>query len=569
MRVIALIALSTVLSASNGYSDRQTLDQTKTQMALRLSDPPIIDGIIDIPGEESWIRAGGSIGANNQSYWHVRPDARFEDGIRGGTSGDGAPNPPVSDSDLRFDVWAGFDETNLYIAVRVRDDVLVSDSAEAGSQNGSTWLDDSVEIFIDGDNSNFESRDTTGSNPEVIGSGGQFVITVNNAYREAEAGNPGFGANAAWFAKTEKMLDVEGNELGYEAEFRIALSALGNPKEGDIIGFTVSVNDDDDDGPAERQMIWVGSPHTEATYGNLILGNTRSYDAPKVSTAPTIDGVVNPSEYAGAQEIKVDVFNAIYDIPSGDDTFEPGDHGYSAWIVHDSEAIYVGYDVIDDVVVTDSAEPGSEDGSTWEDDSVEIIFDADHSHDLGRGLGQFEGQFVFTANGAWRDNESNNPQFGQNGDWFAATKTTARGYQVEFKVKKSALFNPEDGAVLGYHLDQNDDDGEGRKGQPGWSGRAHNEFTYGHLRLLAASNGGGGGGTLRISGIATTANGIDLTVSSAEPPARHVLQKTSALGNGTWADVAGATFSAAGAGTVKTSIATPAASPEFYRVVVR
>ncbi|MBE7503296.1 MAG: hypothetical protein HS113_24020 [Verrucomicrobiales bacterium] len=60
---------------------------------------------------------------------------------------------------------------------------------------------------------------------------------------------------------------------------------------------------------------------------------------------------------------------------------------------------------------------------------------------------------------------------------------TFRGYQVEFEVKKSALLNPADGAVLGFHLAANDDDGLGRKAQPGWSGRAHSEFTYGTLTL--------------------------------------------------------------------------------------
>ena len=74
-------------------------------------------------------------------------------------------------------------------------------------------------------------------------------------------------------------------------------------------------------------------------------------------------------------------------------------------------------------------------------------------------------QYVFTANGAWRDNEANNPTFGQDGDWFAGTSKTAGGYQVEFKVKKSALLNPQDGATLGFHIALNDDDGSGGKAQ--------------------------------------------------------------------------------------------------------
>ena len=40
----------------------------------------------------------------------------------------------------------------------------------------------------------------------------------------------------------------------------------------------------------------------------------------------------------------------------------------------------------------------------------------------------------------------------------------------------------------------NDDDGAGRKAQPGWSGRAHSEFTYGTITL-------GGPASLRTYGL--------------------------------------------------------------------
>jgi len=261
--------------------------------------PPVIDGVID-PAE--WGRA---------SSWSVTVDANLADGIRGGANGDGAVNPPTSNDDLSFQVFVGYDTNNLYIAVRVKDDVISTDSADADSANGNTCMDDSVEVFSDGDNSNFATRNT--SDPEVVGTGGQFVITANNAYREMEAGNPGYGDSAPWFAKTTVTA------TGYDAEFRISLQTIGNPKPGDIIGFTVGVNDDDDGGGGERQVMWVGLPHTEATYGNLVIGS-KSYSVPK-TTAPTIDGVINPAEYAGATEIKVNSFTAVYDLGSGDDTF--------------------------------------------------------------------------------------------------------------------------------------------------------------------------------------------------------------------------------------------------------
>ncbi|MBT5708345.1 MAG: hypothetical protein HOI66_18685, partial [Verrucomicrobia bacterium] len=129
-------------------------------------------------------------------------------------------------------------------------------------------------------------------------------------------------------------------------------------------------------------------------------------------------------------------------------------------------------------------EAGSEDGQTWVDDSIEIFFDADESNIQGRDQAtMFEGQFVLTPNGAYRDNEANNPQFGADGDWFAQTSETAKGYQMEFKVNKSALLGIGEGDTVGFNIAMNDDDGEGRKSQLNWAGAPHQEFSYGSLIL--------------------------------------------------------------------------------------
>ena len=453
-------------------------DETKTQLALPLPKPPVIDGVIDLDGGESWIRAGGA-----GESWRAEYDESMTDGIRGGAIGDKG-TPPSDKQDLGIRVFAGYDADNFYIGVRVQDDNFFGDSAEDESRNGNTWHDDAVEIFIDGDNSNFDTRDTSGNNPKVVGTGGQFVITVNNAYREQEAGNPGYGEDEAWYAR------VATYDGGYDAEFRISMETIGNPKPGDIIGFTVGVNDDNDGGPRERQILWVGIPHTEATYGNLLLQG-KTYTAPKMA-APKVDGVIHTAEYADAERTYVNPHNGIYDITVGDDSWDSSDQNFFAWVTHDYEAVYVAVDVTDPNVVTDSAEDGTEDGQTWQDDSVEIFFDTDDSNDIGRGSKGFEGQYVLTANGAWRDKEANNPKFGKSGDWFAATKRTGKGYQVEFKIKKSALSNPDDGASLGFNIAINDDDGENgsRKSQLNWSGLAHSEFTYGRL-ILEEGEGGG------------------------------------------------------------------------------
>jgi hypothetical protein len=347
-------------------------------------------------------------------------------------------------------------------------------------------MDDSVEVFVDGANAN----DAAWAPGQL---GGQFVITANNAYREMEAGNPGYGETAAWFAKTSLF-----GAVGYNAEFRISLALLGNPKPGDIIGFNVAVNDDDDGGDVERQVSWSGLPHKPVTYGNLLLG-PESYTAPKMTNAPTVDGVINAAEYAGATEIKLDPHRVVYSLDEGDDTWTAADQTFSFWVVHTTDAVYVAVNVIDDQIVNDTVAPGT-DGNVWQDDSVEILFDANHDHTVRNPPGEvFSGQWMnFTANGAWRDDTTtaseSSTNFGPARAWFAATSKTTNGYQIEFVIQKSLLLDPQDGATLGFDVALNDDDNASAPDrlQPKtyslWSGHEFQEFTYGHLILASSSS---------------------------------------------------------------------------------
>lgn len=509
------------------------LDPTKTKIAQRVTQAPVIDGLIDNAdwtprSDDNWrIVQDPNIIANIPGF------APF-DVIRGGrVYGTVLDTEAIAgaNNDLNIrDIRVGYDDKYLYVAVAVQDSVATNDSAAEGSKNGETWNDDSVEIFIDGNNSNFPNRSTDGV-ADVIGTGGQFVIARNNAYRDKEAGNPGYGPNALWYAKAAENATAD----GYQVEFRIALSILGNPKPGDNIGFNISVNDDDDGAEVDSNVIWTGTVHSEQSYGNLILGG-KSYTAPKL-VAPTIDGTINGSEYAGAQAIVIDRHTGIYHMGVGDDQWPDGDMHAVAYVIHDDEAVYVAVNVTDDRVVTDTAAAGSEDGNTWEDDSVEIFFDADNSNGPGagkvngRGDKGFEGQYVLSANGAHRDNEANSPTFGATGDWFGASKLTATGYQVEFKVKKSALSNPANGAIMGFNISLNDDDGANRKTQLSWSGLAHQESSYGDL-ILSAS-----GGVVSGKGLGIGVSGGTATVTWSS----GTLQSSTDISNpANWTNVPGA-----------------------------
>lgn len=467
--IVSLVVFGVFIGTAT--ADRSTFDETKTRVAMPLPEPPIIDGVIDLGGNESWMYAAGEQSGGN-SYWELRFDIDEEDFVLGGNvaSGEG----PWDENDFAADIWAGYDDDYLYVAVRVTDDFLYDDSATAGSANEQTWHDDSVEVFVDGDNSNYDQRDTAGDRPEGFESGGQYVVTINNAYRENEAGNPGYGENKAWYGYSSVISDTQ-----YDYEFQISWDILGGkPEPGEIIGFDVAINDDDDGDTLENQYTWSGATHEEHSYGNLVIG-PREYSAPKVASAPTVDGTIDSGEYGDAEEVQVDHFSGNY---NGNDNWELGDHDYSFWAVHDDDAIYIAVQVTDDQVVTDTADAGSEDGQTWIDDSVEVFLDSDASDDLGRtSANEFEGQFVMTPNGAYRDNEANNPTFDEN--WFAAASATDTGYIIEFKMMKDMLFEMKE--IMGFDVAVNDDDGADRKTQLAWNGRPHNESSYGTLILSA------------------------------------------------------------------------------------
>ncbi len=143
---------------------------------------------------------------------------------------------PVSEgSDLTANYRAMWDAQNLYFLVNVKDESLKNDSDEF-------WLDDSVEVFIDADNS---KSDSYGNNDY------QYF------FEWAEA-NPGMGE-----FKHDRTAGVEFAiervETGYQVEIKLPWSTLGvEPSAGKKIGLDVHVNDDDDGGDRDTKLTWRG-----------------------------------------------------------------------------------------------------------------------------------------------------------------------------------------------------------------------------------------------------------------------------------------------------------------------
>jgi len=168
-----------------------------------------------------------------------------------------------------------------------------------------------------------------------------------------------------------------------------------------------------------------------------------------------------------------------------DDDMPLTDLDYKAYVVHDNDALYIAVDVTDDEVRTTHSDVEQlPDMPTWEDDSVEIFFDLDNSKNFGgatpQGADVFEGQYTQTYKGFYFDGSpSKDAKKGVH--WFGTGSLTPTGYQVEFKIPKTSLGNPTNGASVGFHIAVNDDDSVDDYGHVGWTGQAHAEYTYGTL----------------------------------------------------------------------------------------
>ena len=133
-----------------------------------------------------------------------------------------------------------WDSDALYVLVEVKDDSLTSDSGGANNK----WNDDSVEVYVDGDNSKASS---------IGDDDHQYTFWWGNLVWEAPSaihhGDP-------------SLVDVDyavvTTEDGYLLEAKIPwMSIMGQlPIPGQEIGFDVWINDDDDGGDRDSQISW-------------------------------------------------------------------------------------------------------------------------------------------------------------------------------------------------------------------------------------------------------------------------------------------------------------------------
>ncbi|MFD0672403.1 sugar-binding protein [Cohnella sp. GCM10027633] len=181
----------------------------------------------------------------------------------------GTPNNDVAFGTL----W---DEDYLYVAVKVTDGSIVKDSDYA-------HLDDSVEIYIDGNHDKANTYDVAFDR--------QFAIRMNDATL-FEKSNRLTGASFA-YATTDD---------GYAVELAIPWSNFGvTEPAGDttVIGFDIGVNDDDEGGDRDSQLMWSGNGdnwQSTKRFGDLALSSDTVGGEPG---QPMTVGAVNLVDWNG------------------------------------------------------------------------------------------------------------------------------------------------------------------------------------------------------------------------------------------------------------------------------
>jgi tetratricopeptide (TPR) repeat protein len=187
---------------------QQSREQEKLQTAQikKTSQAPVIDG----QAEDVWSQAK-KYQLTNSIY-----------------------SPASSAQDLSAYYKAMWDQENLYLLVDVTDDVLKNDSEEF-------YYDDTVEIFIDADN----SRDSQY---------GEHDYTYDFCWDRT---NPRMEERGQLYQKDDIKYALVTTDNGYRLEIKFPWQALGaKPFPGAKIGLDVHVNDDDDGGERDTKLTW-------------------------------------------------------------------------------------------------------------------------------------------------------------------------------------------------------------------------------------------------------------------------------------------------------------------------
>jgi|GEM_PF-1849815 len=337
----------------------------------------------------------------------------------------------ASDNAVTFDT--AWDSSNLYVAVKVLDDRIVNN----GHDN--LYEDDSVEIFLDGDNGKRSAYDTNDY---------QLFIRSNNDVKVTRS-----NAAVTLAGLETAVAPIAG---GYTVEVKVPWSSLGvSADQGKFIGLDIANNDNDStDGASGRSasLSWHATGNTNwstpSTFGTLFLSGSRE---PVVSGEGTAETDGAPEEFGL------------------DHVLTAGDNAVSFGSVNDRNYLYVGVSVTDG-----SLDPG---------DAVELFIDGDGSRSASYDA--HDRHFVVAYGSPAVTEADGRSAAGVS----AAVGHVSGGYAVEIAVPWTLLgIGPKDRSVLGFDLAVRDADNGGAPAAAYWSGSSANDAGTGSFGSLIVNN---------------------------------------------------------------------------------
>jgi hypothetical protein len=194
-------------------------------------------------------------------------------------------------ADLSFSFAVRNDDRYLYVAIHVVDDLLVLDTnPDPTEKDARAWMDDAIEIFIDGDHSHSpDARDAAGLEFKT---GGEFSVVANGAVTSKMSGVPLKNGDADYWTSHGSYSPApapayqapwDNSAKSYVIEARFNYRIMGESVgPGSIIGFTISAHDDDDGGNRDAALYWKGTGSSnwknEAGWGDLVLSAPTAID---------------------------------------------------------------------------------------------------------------------------------------------------------------------------------------------------------------------------------------------------------------------------------------------------
>jgi hypothetical protein len=187
---------------------------------------------------------------------------------------DGESSRADNDQDLSYKFAVSYDVTALYVAVEVKDDKLVTDDTKTGEKDGKCWMDDAVEVFLDGNhNRSSNARDKAKKEYQF---GGEFSLTASGAATSNCTGWPKTFGDANYWSGAVARKQLKDGSWIVCYEYRLSWTVMGNkPLKKGSLGFTIGVQDDDNGGQRDHALYWSGkSPSCwkdESGWGDLHL----------------------------------------------------------------------------------------------------------------------------------------------------------------------------------------------------------------------------------------------------------------------------------------------------------